>query len=89
MKNLIYITIAFFFAAHVGCKKEPEKFKIKGRIMDGTTGQRFKGLTFTIHTKGGTANKINGDLGSFTTNDSGDFEFMYEKIKDIYKFNKH
>jgi hypothetical protein len=83
MKNLIYITIAIFFAAQVGCKKEPEKFKIKGRIMDGTTGQRFKGLTFTVHTKGGTANKINGDLGSFTTNDSGDFEFMYEKIKGI------
>lgn len=46
MKNLIYITLAIFFAAQVGCRKEVEKFKIKGRIMDGTTGQRFKGLTF-------------------------------------------
>ncbi|MCC6721068.1 MAG: hypothetical protein IT243_02620 [Bacteroidia bacterium] len=83
MKKILYITIAIFFTAQMGCKKEPEKFKIKGRIMDGTTGQRFKGLTFTVHTKGGTANKIIGDLGSFTTNDSGDFEFLYEKIKGI------
>jgi hypothetical protein len=83
MKNIIYIIIAIFFIAQVGCKKEPEKFKIKGRVMDGTTGQRFKGLTFTVHTKGGTANKIIDDLGSFTTNDSGDFEFMYDRIKGI------
>jgi hypothetical protein len=83
VKNILYITIAIFFVAQVGCKKEPEKFKIKGRVMDGTTGQRFKGLTFTVYTKGGTANKIIDDLGSFTTNDSGDFEFMYDRIKGI------
>jgi hypothetical protein len=83
MKNLIYLTIAIFFVAPLGCKKEPEKFKIKGRIMDGTTGFKYKGLTFTVHTKGGSANRIIDDLGAFTTNDSGDFEFMYEKIKGI------
>jgi hypothetical protein len=83
LKNLVYIIIAIFFAAPLGCKKEPEKFKIKGRIMGGTTGFKYKGLTFTVHTKGGAANKIIDDLGTFTTNDSGDFEFMYEKIKGI------
>jgi len=49
--------------------------------MDGTTGQKFKNLTFAVHTKGGFNDKINGQLGSFTTNDSGDFEFIYDIIK--------
>jgi hypothetical protein len=63
MKNLIYLTIATLFVAPLGCKKEPEKFKVKGRIMDGTTGFKFKGLTLTVTTKGGSANRIIDDLG--------------------------
>lgn len=80
MKNSIYITIANLFATLVRCKKEPVKFKIKGRVMDGAKGHGFKDLIFMMHAKFGTANLTKEDLGSFTTNDSRDFELMYDKM---------
>ena len=78
--------IGFFFAAQWGCKKDPEKFTIKGRIVDGTTDFRYKNITFDVF--GADRNENASDnLGSFTTNDSGDFEFIYEKAKGSFSIS--
>jgi len=81
MKNLIYITIAFFFAAQVGCKKEIEEFTFKGQFINGTTMQPTRiNETMTLITKDQNDKFLN-EIGKFTTDAQGKFEFKYRRQK--------
>lgn len=86
MKKVTIFVIGMFLATQWSCKKEPEKFIIEGRIVDGTTDFRYKNLTFDVFGADRNENaSIN--IGSFTTNDSGDFKFIYEKVKGSFSIS--
>ena len=81
MKNLIYITIAFFFAAQVGCKKEIEEYTFKGQFINGTT-MRPTRINETMTLIAINQNdKFSHEIGKFTTDAHGNFEFKYKRQK--------
>ena len=81
MKNLIYITLAFFFAAQVGCKKEIEEFTFKGQFINGTNMQPTRmNETMTLIAKDQN-DKFLHEIGMFTTDANGKFEFKYKRQK--------
>jgi hypothetical protein len=81
MKNLLYITIAIFFAAQVGCKKEVDEFTFKGQFINGTTMQPTRvNETMTLIAKDQN-DKFSHEIGKFTTDAQGKFEFKYKRQK--------
>jgi hypothetical protein len=85
MKKLIYITIsifmAIFFLAQGGCKKEVEEFTFKGQFINGTTMQPTRvNETMTLIAKNNN-DKFSHEIGQFTTDSKGQFEFKYRRQK--------
>lgn len=81
MKNIIYITIAIFFVAQVGCKKEVEEFTFKGQFINGTTMQPTRvNETMTLIAIDYN-DKFSHEIGKFTTDSQGKFEFKYKRQK--------
>jgi len=81
MKNIIYITIAIFLLAQVGCRKEVEEFTFKGQFINGTTMQPTRvNETMTLIAKDYN-DKFSHEIGKFTTDSQGKFEFKYKRQK--------
>ena len=81
MKNIIYIIIAIFFVAQVGCRKEVEEFTFKGQFINGTTMQPTRvNETMTLIAKDYN-DKFSHEIGKFTTDSQGKFEFKYKRQK--------
>lgn len=81
MKNIIYITVAIFLLAQVGCRKEVEEFTFKGQFINGTTMQPTRvNETMTLIAKDYN-DKFSHEIGKFTTDEQGIFEFKYKRQK--------
>lgn len=75
------LAVAIFLLTQAGCKKDVEIFTFKGQFMNGTTMQpTYVNQTMTLIAKNRN-DKFLHEIGNFTTNEEGKFEYKYTRQK--------
>jgi len=88
-RNIVFFFLSFLAACCFllpinSCKKEKVFFTIHGQFINGTTGAGYKNMAFHAdHTDWKSLSKKNWqvELGTFKTDENGNFNFTYEERK--------